>query len=55
MTGDYDERSLRPGMTFGTKLARAFALVEEGQKLEIITEDNFRQKLSPEEGMRESS
>lgn len=54
VTGDYDERSLRPGMAFGTKLARAFVLVEEGQKLEIMTEDDFRQKLAPEEGVREA-
>jgi DNA polymerase III epsilon subunit-like protein len=55
VTGDYDERSLRPGTTFGTKLARAFVLVEEGQKLEIMTEDDFRQKLDPEEGNREAA
>lgn len=53
VTGDYDERSLRPGMTFGSKLARAFALVQQGQKLEILTEKDFLQKLAPEEGTRD--
>lgn len=55
VTGDYDERSLRPGMAFGSKLARAFALVDQGQKLEIMTEEDFLQRLAPEEGNRESS
>lgn len=55
VTGDYDERSLRPGMTFGSKLARAFVLVEEGQKLEIMTEGDFLQRLEPEEGNREDA
>ncbi|GAA1917221.1 exonuclease domain-containing protein [Arthrobacter gandavensis] len=53
VTGDYDESSLRPGMTFGNKLARAFELVEQGQKLEIMTEDDFRQKLDVQEGHRD--
>ncbi len=53
VTGDYDESSLRPGMTFGSKLARAFELVDQGQKLEIMTEDDFRQKLDAQEGHRD--
>ena len=52
VTGDYDDRSLRPGMVFGNKLARAFALVDQGQKLEIITERDFIQRLAPDEGKR---
>ena len=53
VTGDYDESSLRPGMTFGSKLARAFELVEQGQKLEIMTEEDFRQRLDAQEGHRD--
>lgn len=41
VTGDFDERTFRPGASFSTKLAKAFAQVERGQPLEIITEEAF--------------
>lgn len=52
VTGDFDERTFRPGMKQSSSLAKAFALVEGGQILEIMTEADFRQKLEPEEGTR---
>lgn len=35
VTGDFDERTFRPGATFSSKLQKAFALVDAGQQLEI--------------------
>jgi DNA polymerase-3 subunit epsilon len=53
VTGDFDERTFRPGMKYSSSLAKAFSLVDGGQSLEIMTETDFRQKLEPEEGVRE--
>ena len=55
VTGDFDERTFRPGMKYSSSLAKAFALVDGGQTLEIMTEADFRQKLEPEDGLREDS
>ena len=55
VTGDFDERTFRPGMKYSSSLAKAFALVDGGQTLEIMTEADFRQKLEPEDGIREHS
>ena len=52
VTGDFDERTFRPGMKYSSSLAKAFSLVAGGQVLEIMTEADFRQKLEPEEGVR---
>jgi DNA polymerase III epsilon subunit-like protein len=52
VTGDFDERTFRPGMKYSSSIAKAFALVEGGQTLEIMTEADFRQKLEPEQGVR---
>lgn len=46
VTGDFDERTFRPGMTLTSKLAKAFAQVEAGQNLEIITEEAFITRMS---------
>lgn len=46
VTGDFDERTFRPGMTLSSKLAKAFAQVEAGQNLEIITEEAFIRRMS---------
>lgn len=46
VTGDVDERTFRPGMTLSSKLAKAFAQVEAGQNLEIITEEAFITRMS---------
>ena len=51
VTGDFDDRTFRPGTAFTSKLAKAFQQVEKGQALEIITEDAFvtRMSISEEE------
>lgn len=46
VTGDFDERTFRPGMTLSSKLAKAFAQVEAGQNLEIITEEALITRMS---------
>lgn len=46
VTGDFDLSTFRPGAAFGSKLQRAFELSEAGQKLEILTEDEFVTRLS---------
>ncbi|MFB8371277.1 exonuclease domain-containing protein [Pseudarthrobacter sp. NPDC055928] len=53
VTGDFDERTFRPGMKYSSSLVKAFALVESGQPLEIMTESDFQQKFEPNEGIRE--
>ncbi len=45
VTGDLDPATLRPGATMSTKLAKAMALAEKGQPIEIWTEDEFHQHL----------
>lgn len=53
VTGDFDARTFRPGANFSAKLRRAFDLVDAGQALEIITEDEFISRLSlSEEALR---
>ncbi|BFM25095.1 hypothetical protein CHE218_21370 [Microbacterium sp. che218] len=46
VTGDFDDRTFRPGAAFTSKLAKAFLQVEKGQALEIITEDAFVTRMS---------
>lgn len=46
VTGDFDERTFRPGAAFSTKLEKAFAQVDAGQRLEIITEEAFITRMS---------
>lgn len=46
VTGDFDERTFRPGAPFSTKLEKAFAQVDAGQKLEIITEEAFIARMT---------
>lgn len=46
VTGDFDDRTFRPGTAFTSKLAKAFQQVERGQPLEIITEDAFVTRMS---------
>ncbi|WP_460774295.1 exonuclease domain-containing protein [Microbacterium sp. GXF7504] len=46
VTGDFDERSFRPGAAFSSKLTKAFAQIEAGQKLEIITEEAFITRMT---------
>lgn len=46
VTGDFDDRTFRPGAAFTSKLAKAFLQVERGQALEIITEDAFVTRMS---------
>lgn len=46
VTGDFDERTFRPGAAFSSKLAKAFAQVDAGQKLEIITEEAFITRMT---------
>ena len=54
VTGDFDVRTFKPGAEFSTKLGNAFSLVEAGQALEIITEDDFIARLSlHEEALRQ--
>lgn len=53
VTGDFDARTFRPGAAFSGKLQRAFDLVDAGQALEIITEEDFIARLSlSEEALR---
>ncbi|MGV2982067.1 exonuclease domain-containing protein [Microbacterium sp. AGC85] len=53
VTGDFDARTFRPGANFSAKLQKAFDLVEAGQPLEIITEEDFIARLSlSEEALR---
>lgn len=53
VTGDFDERTFRPGANFSAKLQKAFDLVDAGQPLEIITEEDFISRLSlSEEALR---
>lgn len=53
VTGDFDARTFRPGANFSAKLQKAFELVDAGQALEIITEDDFIARLSlSEEALR---
>lgn len=49
VTGDFDDRTFRPGTAFTSKLAKAFRQVEGGQPLEIITEDAFVTRMSMSE------
>lgn len=54
VTGAFDVSTFKPGAAFSTKLEKAFALVEAGQGLEIITEDEFIARLSlHEEALRQ--
>lgn len=54
VTGDFDVATFRPGANFSSKLQRAFELVDAGQQLEILTEDQFVTRLSlREEELRE--
>jgi DNA polymerase-3 subunit epsilon len=54
VTGDFDVHTFKPGAEFTTKLEKAFAAVEAGQALEIITEDEFLARLSlHEEALRQ--
>lgn len=46
VTGDFDERTFRPGAAFSSKLAKAFAQVDAGQRLEIITEEAFITRMT---------
>jgi DNA polymerase-3 subunit epsilon len=46
VTGDFDDRTFRPGAAFSSKLQKAFVQVEAGQHLEIITEDAFVTRMS---------
>lgn len=46
VTGDFDDRTFRPGTPFTSKLEKAFRQVEGGQSLEIITEDAFVTRMS---------
>lgn len=46
VTGDLDESTFRPGAAFSSKLAKAFAQVEAGQRLEIITEEAFITRMT---------
>lgn len=46
ITGDFDDRTFRPGAAFSSKLEKAFARIEAGQQLEIITEDAFVTRMS---------
>lgn len=53
VTGDFDSRTFRPGANFSAKLQKAFELVDSGQALEIITEEDFIARLSlSEEALR---
>lgn len=53
VTGDFDSRTFRPGANFSVKLQKAFDLVDAGQALEIITEEDFFARLSlSEESLR---
>lgn len=53
VTGDFDSRTFRPGASFSSKLQKAFDLVDAGQPLEIITEEDFIARLSlSEEALR---
>lgn len=53
VTGDFDSRTFRPGASFSAKLQKAFDLVDAGQPLEIITEEDFIARLSlSEEALR---
>ena len=53
VTGDFDSRTFRPGANFSAKLQKAFDLVDSGQELEIITEEDFIARLSlSEEALR---
>lgn len=46
VTGDFDDRTFRPGAPFTSKLAKAFTQIENGQQLEIITEEAFVTRMS---------
>lgn len=46
VTGDFDDRTFRPGAAFSSKLAKAFTQIENGQQLEIITEEAFVTRMS---------
>ena len=46
VTGDFDDRTFRPGASFSSKLSKAFTQVELGQRLEIITEEAFVTRMS---------
>ncbi|WP_191621677.1 exonuclease domain-containing protein [Microbacterium caowuchunii] len=46
VTGDFDDRTFRPGAAFSSKLAKAFTQIENGQRLEIITEETFLTRMS---------
>lgn len=46
VTGDFDDRTFRPGAAFSSKLTKAFAQVNGGQKLEIITEEAFITRMT---------
>jgi DNA polymerase-3 subunit epsilon len=53
VTGDFDSGTFRPGASFASKLQKAFDLVDAGQPLEIITEEDFIALLSiSEEALR---
>lgn len=46
VTGDFDDRTFRPGAAFSSKLQKAFAQIDSGQQLEIITEEHFVTRMS---------
>ncbi|GAA1730425.1 exonuclease domain-containing protein [Brachybacterium phenoliresistens] len=45
VTGDFTPQSLRPGATMSSKLIKALALAEKGQRLELLTEDDLHARL----------
>ncbi|MCC2032667.1 exonuclease domain-containing protein [Microbacterium allomyrinae] len=46
VTGDFDDRTFRPGAAFTSKLAKAFTQIENGQRLEVLTEEAFVTRMS---------
>lgn len=45
VVGDLDIRTFRPGTAFSIKLEKAIALNDSGHKIEIVSEDEFLNKL----------
>lgn len=46
VSGDLDPRTFRPGARMTSKLAKAMALAEKGQPIEIWTEDDLHDRLA---------
>ncbi|PMC74923.1 exonuclease domain-containing protein [Brachybacterium sp. UMB0905] len=55
VTGDFNPATLRPGATMSSKLTKAMRLAEQGQRIEIWTEDDFYQHLELGEDEIESA